>query len=589
MTENHKSDSFLENNNVEKSPLTLSDNTSTKAKIFFKRKRKKRDNVAVDTKETVAKVSFLEMFRYAMWWEKVINVAGLVCAAGSGHKGHTTLSGITIWELRDLKCDFRLITVMNTFFQVATVYKSDQDNPELIERFNIARDDFRDGGKRDCVSLPVNTVCIDMLVIGIAMFVGVYTFQHAWVFTSERISSRIRSMYLRSILRQDIAFFDNIGAGEVATRIETDTHLVQSGISEKVANAAMFIGSFPLGQVSRTFIAGFIIAFAQQAKIAGVLFLIVPLIATAGAGMNVFTSKYSQNALTYIAESGSLVEEVLSTIRTAKAFGSQVILLKLYDTYLSKARSQGFKTAISSAVGLCIFFFIIYASYALAFVWGVTLLLRNETEVGEIVGVLISTMIGSFSLAIAAPELQAIAKGQAAAAKIFDTIERIPPIDSASEEGLKPSFIAGNITFEDVDFSYPARLNVQVMKKFTATFHKGHLTALVGASGSGKSTAIGLIERFYDPLNGVIKLDGNDLRDINVKWLRSKIGMVGQEPVLFNETLRANVEHGLIGTEMEHWPDEQRLELVINACKVANADGFINTLPEKYDNSVGER
>lgn len=133
-----------------------------------------------------------------------------------------------------------------------------------------------------------------------------------------------------------------------------------------------------LTQSLGTFIAGFIIAFAQQAKIAGVLFLIVPLIATAGAGMNVFTSKYSQNALTYIAESGSLVEEVLSTIRTAKAFGSQVILLKLYDTYLSKARSQGFKTAISSAVGLCIFFFIIYASYALAFVWGVTLLLRSE-------------------------------------------------------------------------------------------------------------------------------------------------------------------------------------------------------------------
>ncbi|TIB68009.1 hypothetical protein E3Q23_04449, partial [Wallemia mellicola] len=575
MTENHKSDSFLENNNVEKSPLTLSDNTST---------RKKRDNVAVDTKETVAKVSFLEMFRYAMWWEKVINVAGLVCAAGSGaiQPCLALLFGryVSLTQLRDLKCDFRLITVMNTFFQVATVYKSDRNNPELIERFNIARDDFRDGGKRDCVSLPVNTVCIDMLVIGIAMFVGVYTFQHAWVFTSERISSRIRSMYLRSILRQDIAFFDNIGAGEVATRIETDTHLVQSGISEKYHVLTQSLG---------TFIAGFIIAFAQQAKIAGVLFLIVPLIATAGAGMNVFTSKYSQNALTYIAESGSLVEEVLSTIRTAKAFGSQVILLKLYDTYLSKARSQGFKTAISSAVGLCIFFFIIYASYALAFVWGVTLLLRNETEVGEIVGVLISTMIGSFSLAIAAPELQAIAKGQAAAAKIFDTIERIPPIDSASEEGLKPSFIAGNITFEDVDFSYPARLNVQVMKKFTATFHKGHLTALVGASGSGKSTAIGLIERFYDPLNGVIKLDGNDLRDINVKWLRSKIGMVGQEPVLFNETLRANVEHGLIGTEMEHWPDEQRLELVINACKVANADGFINTLPEKYDNSVGER
>lgn len=140
MTENHKADDFLENNNVEKSPLTLSDDTSTKPKTFFRRRRRKRDDVAVNTKETVAKVSFLEMFKYAMWWEKIINVAGLVCAAGSG----------AIQPCLALLFG-RLITVMNTFFQVATVYKQDRNNPEVTERFNIARDDFRDGGKRDCV------------------------------------------------------------------------------------------------------------------------------------------------------------------------------------------------------------------------------------------------------------------------------------------------------------------------------------------------------------------------------------------------------------------------------------------------------
>ena len=127
------------------------------------------------------------------------------------------------------------------------------------------------------------------------------------------------------------------------------------------------------------------------------------------------------------------------------------------------------------------------------------------------------------------------------------------------------------------------------MKNFNATFPKGKLTALVGSSGSGKSTSVSLIERFYDPLSGSVKVDGHDLRDLNVKWLRSQIGLVGQEPVLFNDSVRANVEHGLIGTKMENLPSEQKLELVINACKIANADSFIQTLPEKYNNSVGDR
>ena len=215
-------------------------------------------------------------------------------------------------------------------------------------------------------------------------------------------------------------------------------------------------------------------------------------------------------------------------------------------------------------------------------------------------------MIGAFSLALIAPELQAIAKGQAAAAKIYETIKRVPDIDSASDSGLKPTSIEGNITFhvsrtfsfllwilienlKNVNFSYPARPGVQVMKNFTATFPKGQLTALVGASGSGKSTSVNLIERFYDPLSGSIKFDEHNLKDLNVKWLRNQIGLVEQEPVLFHDSVRANVEHGLIGTEKENWTSDQKFELVVKACKIANADSFIRNLPEKYDNAVGER
>jgi len=176
-----------------------------------------------------------------------------------------------------------------------------------------------------------------------------------------------------------------------------------------------------------------------------------------------------------------------------------------------------------------------------------------------------------------------------AAAKLFGTIDRVPSIDSASEEGVKPNKVIGEITFENVDFNYPSRPDVQVVKDLTLTFPAGKTTALVGASGSGKSTIISLVERFYDPLAGYVCLDGLDIRDLNLKWLRSQIGLVSQEPVLFSTTIRKNVEHGLVGTPHQNASPEEKLRLVREACIKANADGFISKLPSGYDTVVGER
>jgi ATP-binding cassette subfamily B (MDR/TAP) protein 1 len=185
--------------------------------------------------------------------------------------------------------------------------------------------------------------------------------------------------------------------------------------------------------------------------------------------------------------------------------------------------------------------------------------------------------------------LIAITQARAAAAKVFATIDRIPSIDSASEEGLKPTRVVGEITFENIDFNYPARPDVQVVKNLSLTFPAGKTTALVGASGSGKSTVISLVERFYDPLAGSVRLDGIDIRDLNLKWLRSQIGLVSQEPTLFSTTIRNNVEHGLVGTSHQHASPEEKLQLVREACIKANADGFISKLPLGYDTVVGER
>ena len=182
----------------------------------------------------------------------------------------------------------------------------------------------------------------------------------------------------------------------------------------------------------------------------------------------------------------------------------------------------------------------------------------------------------------------AFAEGRGAAAKLFATIEHIPVIDSSDPGGLKPDKVVGEITLQDVQFNYPSRPDVPIVKGINITFAAGETAALVGASGSGKSTIISLIERFYDPLCGSVKLDNVDILELNIKWLRSQIGLVSQEPTLFSTTIRGNVAHGLVNTAYEHVSEEEKFKLIKDACIKANADGFINMLPDGYDTMVGE-
>jgi ATP-binding cassette subfamily B (MDR/TAP) protein 1 len=205
------------------------------------------------------------------------------------------------------------------------------------------------------------------------------------------------------------------------------------------------------------------------------------------------------------------------------------------------------------------------------------------------VNVFMAILVGSASLAQLAPQIDAVSNGRAAAAKLYETIDRIPDIDSSDPGGLRPEKVEGHITFESVKFNYPSRPNVEVVRDLSISFPAGGTAALVGLSGSGKSTVIGLVERFYDPLSGVIKLDGVDLKRLNIKWLRTQIGLVSQEPTLFATTIKGNVAHGLIGTEHEYASEEQKFALIKEACIKANADEFINNMPMGYDTMVGER
>ena len=197
-------------------------------------------------------------------------------------------------------------------------------------------------------------------------------------------------------------------------------------------------------------------------------------------------------------------------------------------------------------------------------------------------------MMGAVSVAHVAPHAQAFTAAVAAAKNIFNIIDRPLPNNSGSEVSI-PEEIQGNLGLRNVKHIYPSRPEVTVMQDVDLLIPAGKVTALVGASGSGKSTIVGLVERFYTPVGGRILLDNHDIQTLNLKWLRRQMSLVSQEPVLFNCSIRRNIEHGLIGTEFEEAGEEKKDELVVQAAKMANAHDFINGLPDGYETVVGDR
>jgi len=172
-------------------------------------------------------------------------------------------------------------------------------------------------------------------------------------------------------------------------------------------------------------------------------------------------------------------------------------------------------------------------------------------------------------------------KARKAALQILQVVDRVPPIDIYSEGGKKLDKLAGRVVFDDVHFAYPSRPEQPICQGYDLTVEPGTTVALVGASGSGKSTAVSLVERFYDPLQGKVTLDGHDLRELNVKWLRQQIGLVGQEPVLFSGTIEENIAYGKPGATREE---------IHNAARAANAYDFImSEFPNGFETDVGER
>jgi ATP-binding cassette, subfamily B (MDR/TAP), member 1 len=426
----------------------------------------------------------------------------------------------------------------------------------------------------------LNSKVLDFVYLGIGEFVLVYAATTGYIYTGSHIAAKVREEYLKAILRQNIGYFDKLGAGEVTTRITADTNLVQDAISQKVALTITGVA---------TFITAFIIGFIRYWKLTLICSCTVVAIVVVMGGGSKFIVKFNKKSLAAYAVGGSVAEEVLSSIRNATAFGTQDKLARQYDLHLAEAQRWGFRLKATLGVMLGFMLCFVFLNYGLAFWMGSRFLVDGSVDLSQILTIVLAIIIGAFSLGQVGPNVQAFAAGVAAASKIYATIDRVSPLDPTIDTGDRLEHVEGHVELRDIKHIYPSRAEVVVMDGVNLDVPAGKTTALVGASGSGKSTIVGLIERWYDPVGGAVFLDGHDISTLNLRWLRQQISLVQQEPILFSETITSNIRNGLIGSPFEHESEAQQQERIIRAAKMANAHDFISALPEGYDTNVGER
>ncbi|KAF2086861.1 ABC transporter-like protein [Saccharata proteae CBS 121410] len=488
-------------------------------------------------------VTYFTLYRYATTFDLVVIAISSICAIGAG-------------------AVLPLLTVV--FGSLAGTFQGLFNGTITGSAFNSKLDNY----------------VLYFVYLGIGEFVLCYVATVGWIYVGERISGRIREEYLAAILRQNVGYFDKLGAGEITTRITSDSNLVQDGISEKVGLVMQSVA---------TFITAFIIGFVKYWKLTLILTSTIFAIVFAMGGGSRFIMKYNKSSLASYALGGTVAEEVFSSIRNAIAFGTQDKLARQYDEHLKEAEKWGRKMKMCLACMLGAMMTIVYLNYGLAFWMGSRYLVAGEMTLSQVLTVMMAVMIGAFSLGHVGPWIQSFTTATAAAAKIYSTIDRVSPLDPTSTEGTTIENLKGTVELKNVKMIYPSRPEVTVMEDVNLTVEAGKTTALVGASGSGKSTIVGLVERFYDPVGGTVLLDGHEVSSLNLHWLRQQISLVQQEPVLFATTIFNNIRHGLIGTDKEHLSEEKVKEMVYNAAKMANAHDFVSGLPEGYETNVGER
>ena len=415
----------------------------------------------------------------------------------------------------------------------------------------------------------LNQVVVVLLVLFLVQ--AVFTMLRAWLFTvaGERVVRDLRTRLYSAIIRQDIAFFDLGRTGELTNRLASDTTVLQNTVTVNVSMALRFLigaaGSIALLVWMSPMLAAFSLA-------------VVPVVAVGATLLGRVIRRLSKRMQDALASSTEVAEETFLGVRTVRVFAREDQEIERYreavDTSYGIAASRAL--AVGSFQGVT--GFAGYGAIAVVVWVGGRMVMGGELSMGDLTAFLLYTLMVSVSLGALAGLYADFMKAIGASERVFELLDRVSPLEQT--EGRDDVVLVGAVAFEQVGFAYPARPEVSVLQELSLTMTSGEVLALVGPSGAGKSTVAQLLSRLYDPQEGVIRVDGLDIRTIKPETLRKQVGVVAQEPTLFATTITENIRYG----RMDATDEEVR-----EAARAANALDFIEGFPDGFQTLVGEQ
>ncbi|KAL0450613.1 UNVERIFIED_CONTAM: ABC transporter B family member 15 [Sesamum latifolium] len=484
-------------------------------------------------KSSSSGISFRLIFMHADGWDKLLMGLGLLGAVGDGVSMPAML----------------LVTskLMNSFGGSQT----------------SVTDDF---------SHNINKNALVLCYMACAQWVACFFEGYCWTRTAERQASRLRTRYLKAVMRQDVGYFDLhvTSTAEVIESVSSDSLIIQEAISEKVPVFVMNLS---------TFFGSYLAAFIMLWRLAIVGFPFVVFLLIPGLMYGRTLMSIARKVRDEYSKAGAIVEQAISSVRTVYSFVGESKTIAAYSAALQGTVKLGLRQGL--AKGLAIGSNgVVFAIWSFMSYYGSRLVMYHGAEGGTVFAVGAAIAIGGLTLGSGLSNVKYFSEASAAAERIKEVINRVPKIDSDSVEGQILQNVSGEVEFKHIQFAYPSRPESIIFQDFNLKVPAGKTVALVGGSGSGKSTVIALLQRFYDPHGGEILLDGVAIDKLQLKWLRSQMGLVSQEPALFATSIKENI---LFGKE------DASMEEVIEAAKASNAHNFITQLPQGYDTQVGER
>ncbi|KAL7805765.1 ABC multidrug transporter SitT [Trichoderma gracile] len=436
---------------------------------------------------------------------------------------------------------------------------------QLLNDFNTATCDQPDTpDSASQLQNGINDKILMIFYLAIAQFVTIGAHLFCFSTFGARLAQRLRERYLQNLLRQEPSYFDNLPPGEVASRLSADIQTIRSGTSEKVGIC--------LASVS-FFVTAYIVAFIKDHDLAAMLISLIPAYFLMSFVGSHYIEKYAGLMSDYSASAASIASEALSNLTVVQAFGANKRLEEKFSDALQSSEREGLKKSLAIGIQSGVLYFVAYSANALAFWQGSKSIAdfaehhSNGASVGATFTVIFILVEATLLLSQVAPFVHLFMAAVASFDKLRTDMDREPLIDGTSTLGLTLSKVAGNFEFRDVSFAYSSRPEITVLDQVNISIPALKHTAIVGLSGSGKSTIASLATRLFDPTGGQVFLDGHNIKDLNTRTLRSFISLVQQEPSLLDRSILENIAHGLVNSSN---PEHAHLKTILLSPELAD-------------------